>query len=91
MATGGLEEGGEAGKDARLPPLRRTDDPRRPFKRYQLKTDPCLGARIRIPNNSPTLNCTPPPPTQRPSPPRLGLDWNFPIQTSHFPPRGPAD
>lgn len=49
MATGGLEEGGEAGKDARLrpppPPLRRPDDPR-PFKRYQLKTDPGLGAYV---------------------------------------------
>lgn len=46
MATGGLEEGGEAGKDARLPPPQRPDDPRRPFKRYQLKTDPGLGAYV---------------------------------------------
>lgn len=48
MATGELEEGREGGGGKTAgpfspippPPPRRPDDPRRPFKRYQLKTDP---------------------------------------------------
>lgn len=65
MATGGQEEGGEAGKDTRLPPppikpnpLWWPDDPRRPFKRYQLKTDPGLAQLKERVYNSPGLNLT---------------------------------
>ena len=85
MATGELEEGGEGGDGGATPgrpPPRWPDDPRRPFKRYQLKTDPSLAQIEDWTYIFPTL---PPPPSRSRS--SLGVDWNFPSLDLSLPPK----